>query len=146
MEAYKQYYNTIPIMSVCRTYSWTWTLHELKETIAKLCQNIPIRCFSFQMNGCFLNRLIQNRKISLNYFIGDTRNHQPSSAHSMYSKNGTIILDEKQVLWLMQSLTKFHTIVIRPISQLLMLSTTDKSMHEVYGLDKSIWHLISACI
>ena len=29
------------------------------------------------MNGCFLNQLMQNRKISLNYFIGDVRNHPP---------------------------------------------------------------------
>lgn len=115
---------TIPGMSVCQTYSWIWTLHELKGTTAKLWQNIPIQCFSFWMNGCFSNQLIQSRKISSNFFIGDARNHQPSSALSMYSKNGTISLEEKQVLWLMQSLTVLPMTAIRSTSQVLMLSMT----------------------
>lgn len=38
---------TTPGMSVCQTYSWIWTLHELKGTTVKLWQNIPIRYFSF---------------------------------------------------------------------------------------------------
>ena len=122
MEACKQYYNTS--MSVCQTYSWIWTLHELKGTTAKLWQNIPIQCFSFWMNGYFSNQLIQSRKISSNFFIGDARNHQPSSALSMYSKNGTISLEEKQVLWLMQSLTVLPMTAIRSTSQVLMLSMT----------------------
>lgn len=77
--------------------SWIWTLQGLKGTTVKLWQNIPIRCFSFWMNGCFLNQLIQSRKISLNFFIGDARNPQLSSVHSMYSKNGTISLVVKTV-------------------------------------------------
>lgn len=112
-------------MSVCQTYSWIWTLHELKGTTVKLWQNIPIRCFSFWINGCFLNQLIRNRKISSSFFIGDVRNHQPSSAHSMYSKNGTVSLEDKQVLWPMHSLTELHMTVFRLISQSLMLCMTD---------------------
>ena len=116
---------TTPDMSVCRTYSWIWTLHELKGTTVKLWQNIPIQCFPFWMNGCFLNQLIRNRKISSSFFFGDVRNHQPSSAHSMYSKNGTVSLEDKQVLWPMQSLTELHMTVFRLISQSLMLCMTD---------------------
>ena len=112
---------TTPGMFVCQTYSWIWTLHELKGITVKSWQNIPIRCFSFWMNGYFSNQLIQNRKISLNFFIGDARNHQPSSVLSMYLKNGMISLVVKQVLQLMPSLTVLHTIVIRSISQALML-------------------------
>lgn len=49
---------TTPGTFVCQTYSWIWTLHELKEITVKLWQNIPIRCFSFWMNECFSNQLI----------------------------------------------------------------------------------------
>ena len=91
----------------------------------KVMANIPIRCFSFWINGCFLNQLIRNRKISSSFFIGDVRNHQPSSAHSMYSKNGTVSLEDKQVLWPMHSLTELHMTVFRLISQSLMLCMTD---------------------
>ena len=103
----------------------TYMACELKGTTVKLWQNIPIRCFSFWINGCFLNQLIRNRKISSSFFIGDVRNHQPSSAHSMYSKNGTVSLDDKQVLWPMHSLTELHMTVFRLISQSLMLCMTD---------------------
>lgn len=53
------------------------------------------------------------------------KNHQPSSAHSMYSKNGTVSLEDKQVLWPMHSLTELHMTVFRLISQSLMLCMTD---------------------
>ena len=36
------------------------------------------------------NQPTQSRKISWNFFIGDARNHQPSSVPSMYLKNGMI--------------------------------------------------------
>lgn len=117
---------TTPGMSVCQTYSWIWTLHELKGTTVKLWQNIPIRYFSFWMNGCFSNQQIQSRKISLNFFIADARNPQPSSVLSMYLKNGMINLEEKQVLWLMLSLTVLHMTAIRSTSQALMLNMTDR--------------------
>lgn len=78
--------NVTALKSVCQTYSWIWTLHELKGITVKSWQNVPISCFSFWMNRCFSNQLIQNRKISLNFFIGDARNHQPSSVLSMYLK------------------------------------------------------------
>ena len=41
------------------------------------------------------------------------------------SKNGTISLEEKQVPWLMLSLTVLHMTAIRSTSQALMLSTID---------------------
>ena len=121
-KACKQYYNTRYVrmpdllmdLDIART----------EGNYRKLWQNIPIQCFSFWMNGCFSNQLIQSRKISSNFFIGDARNHQPSSALSRYSKNGTISLEEKQVLWLMQSLTVLPMTAIRSTSQVLMLSMT----------------------
>ena len=97
MEACKQYYNTRYVRMPDLLMDLD-ILHELKGITVKLWQNIPIRCFSFWMNGCFSNQLIQNRKISLNFFIGDARNHQPSSVLSMYLKNGMISLVVKQVL------------------------------------------------
>ena len=123
MEACKQYYNTRYVrmpdllmdLDIART----------EGTIVKLWQNIPIRCFLFWMNGCFSNQLIQSRKISLNFFIVDARNPQPSSVHSMYSKNGTISLVVKTVRWPMQSLTVLLMTAIRSTSQALMLSMTD---------------------
>ena len=124
MEACKQYYNTryvrMPDLLMDRT------LHELKGTTVKLWQNIPIRYFSFWMNGCFSNQQIQSRKISLNFFIAEARNPQPSSVLSMYLKNGMINLEEKQVLWLMLSLTVLHMTAIRSTSQALMLNMTDR--------------------
>ena len=56
----------------------------------------------------------------------DARNHQPSSVLSMYSKNGTISLEVKQVLWLMQSSTVLLMTATRSTSQALMLSMTDQ--------------------
>ena len=85
-----------------------------------------IRCFSFWMNGCFSNQMTQNRKISSNFFIRDARNHQQSSVLSMYSKNGTISLEVKQVLWLMRSSTVLLMTATRSTSQALMLSMTDQ--------------------
>lgn len=86
----------------------------------KPASSITIPC----MNGCFLNQLIHNWKISLNYFIGDVRNHQPSFAHSMYSENGTTSLEKRRALWQMPSLTVSHITVIKSTSQTLMLSMT----------------------
>ena len=56
----------------------------------------------------------------------DARNHQPSSVLRMYSKNGTISLEVKQVLWLMQSSTVLLMTATRSTSQALMLSMTDQ--------------------
>ena len=119
MEACKQYYNTRYVrmpdllmdLDIART----------EGNYRKIWQNIPIRYFSFWMNGCFSNQQIQSRKISLNSFIADAGNHQPSSVLSMYLKNGMINSEEKQVLWLMLSLTVLHMTAIRSTSQALML-------------------------
>ena len=69
---------------------------------------------------------IQSGKISLNFFIADARNHQPSFVLGMYLKNGMINLEEKQVLWLMLSLTVLHMLATRSTSQALMLNMTDR--------------------
>lgn len=60
------------------------------------------------------------------FFIRDARNHQQSSVLSMYSKNGTISLEVKQVLWLMRSSTVLLMTATRSTSQALMLSMTDQ--------------------
>ena len=60
-----------------------------------------------------------------NFFIEDVRNHQLSSVHIMYSKNGMISSVVRTVRWLMQSLIELPMTAIRSTSQALMQNMTD---------------------
>lgn len=127
MEACKQYYKTryVRMPNLLMDLNIARTEGNYRKTMAKYSNPVLLILDEWMLlkptdteQKDIFELLHRRRKKSSTIFC--------SSVLSMYSKNGTISLEVKQVLWLMRSSTVLLMTATRLISQALMLSMTDQ--------------------